>query len=58
MSTPARKNSVSEIGNGLHLISGSRVFWLIVCLVCLPVSVQAAEGERPNIIFIMADDKN
>ena len=38
------------------MISGSRVFWLIVCLVCLPASMQAAEGERPNIIFSMADD--
>lgn len=58
MSTPARRSTVTNIDGGPHFTSRLRVFWLVVCLVCLPASVQAAKGGRPNIIFIMADDKN
>lgn len=56
MSTPARRNTQTNIDSGPHFTSRLRVFWLIACLVCLPATVQAAKGERPNIIFIMADD--
>ncbi len=58
MSIRALKNLKTNTSGGLRFLFASVMFWLMVCLLSVPTAVQAAEKQRPNIIFIMADDKN
>ena len=52
----ALRNLKTETSRGQRLIFAAGILWLMVCLLSVPVPVQAATKERPNIIFIMADD--
>lgn len=56
MSIPALKNSNINTSGSLRFLFAASLYWLMACLLSLTTSVQAALKERPNIIFIMADD--
>lgn len=56
MSIRALRNLNTNTSGGLRFLLASVMFWLMVSLLSVPTAVQAAEKQRPNIIFIMADD--
>ena len=56
MSIRSLRNLKTNTSGGLRFPFASALFWLMVCLLSMPAAVQAAEKQRPNIIFIMADD--
>lgn len=58
MSIRALRNLNTNKSGRLRFLFASVMFWLMVCLLSMQTAVQAAEKQRPNIIFIMADDKN
>ena len=58
MSIRSLRNLKTNTSGGLRFPFASALFWLMVCLLSMPAAVQAVEKQRPNIIFIMADDKN
>ncbi|MEQ8852651.1 sulfatase-like hydrolase/transferase [Gimesia sp.] len=56
MSIRALRNLNTNTSGGLRFPFASALFWLMICLLSMPTAVQTAEQQRPNIIFIMADD--